>query len=153
MEELKLTIFCTKCQEETTHIGHTDDNGEFVFECLNKMDEVDGRDVPHHFVKFPADTNPDEFVTLLEKHMKHNEGQISVAKQNQKLKDLVNAVTLQNASASEGSFGSNEEIVADPVAPSTTPDSTSVDNTPENQATDNSVPSDATTVLETKPTQ
>lgn len=98
-QELPLKdIYCTKCQDVTPHAASMDDNGEFVFHCTAKT-EVDPKDetkqVYHHFFKVKADIEPEEFEALVDLHQAHNEGQVQVAKQQDKLKALL-GVSLQN---------------------------------------------------------
>lgn len=120
-DELRLDIYCTKCEKVTSHHGRSDDNGEHVFECHDQMDKVkrnvvrDGEEVeieeeiPHHFVKFPADTTEEQFAELLDKHEEHNKGLISVEKQQEKLKNLIQSVSLRNAN----SQGAEESVASE----------------------------------------
>ncbi len=82
-ETILKDIFCAKEQAVTSHKGYVDSNGEFVFSC-----QSEGCD---RFVKFPADTTPEQFAELLAKHEAHNTGQISLEKQQAKLMGLVAA--------------------------------------------------------------
>lgn len=92
-------IFCAECQKVTPHEGTTDNNGEFVFHCTEVSVE-DPKDekktVYHHFIKFPADVSKEQFDKLITKQEEDNSGQVSVAKQQERLGELL-GVSLQNA--------------------------------------------------------
>jgi hypothetical protein len=92
-EQLLKDIYCTKCQAVTPHTAKIDGNGEFVFECT-VMETVSeegkpDKEVPHHFVKFPADTDPEIFNDLVAKHEEQNVGQVRVEVQQEKLRQLL----------------------------------------------------------------
>jgi hypothetical protein len=74
-------IFCTKEQKVTAHKGEVDANGEFLFTCQT---EDCGR-----FVKFPADTNVEQFNQMLAVHEEQNKGQVSVEAQEARLQALL----------------------------------------------------------------
>jgi hypothetical protein len=95
-------IFCAECQKVTPHEGTMDSNGEFVFHCTEVSVEDpkdDTKTVYHHFIKFPANTDPAKFNAMVEKHEEDNIGQLSVAKQQEKLGELISGLTLRNADA------------------------------------------------------
>lgn len=120
-EVLTRDIFCAAEQTTTPHSGEVDDNGEFVFTCTT---EGCGR-----FVKFPADVeDPEHFAALVELHEVHSAGQVTKAKQQEKLKALltVDSVSLQNAEVEQPAAQSETEQLAEQ---------------PTDQATETSVPS------------
>lgn len=85
MAELFKDLFCARCQQVTSHKGEVDSNGEFLFTCT--VSEC-GR-----FIKFPGDTNIEEFNKLVEVHQETNVGQVDLEKQNEKLAVLLGLST------------------------------------------------------------
>jgi hypothetical protein len=83
-------IFCAKCQEVTPHKGTLSPSGEFVFHCQNVMEEDGyGRQVGHSFLKFPADTTPEQLDELIQKERENAEGQVSVEAQEARLAEML----------------------------------------------------------------
>ena len=78
-------IFCTNCQTVTSHKAEIDQNGEFVFTCLNLIGEVEcGR-----FVKFPTYITKEQFNEGIAKIETDNAGQVSVEVQEAILDELL----------------------------------------------------------------
>jgi uncharacterized Zn finger protein len=82
-------IFCAKEQKVTSHKASVDGNGEFLFEC----------ETPDcgRFIKFPADTTPEQFDIYIKAHEESNTGQVSLEEQEKKLAELLGIDTNENA--------------------------------------------------------
>ena len=115
------TLFCSRCQIVTPHKASVDGSGEFLFECTAMTGETEKytdevgveqtRDIPcTRFVKFAANTTPEQFANLLGEHVKQNVGQVSMEGQEKTLSLLLAVDAPEVAPAT----GTNEEIAANP---------------------------------------
>lgn len=135
MAELTKELFCARHQDVTLHRAEVDDNGEYVFYCIGVVGSEKQRDpesgaerdvdvLCDRFIKFPADTTPEQFASLVTAHRVQNTGQVVKEKQENNLRALL-GVTLQDAEPTQPQVGVNEEVAANPQ--------------PENQGTETSV--------------
>lgn len=87
---IKKDIFCSRCQEVTSHKGEIDSNGEYLFTCTNVISNPDEDVVVcDRFIKYPADITRKEFESKVVEHHEQNVGQISLEEQQKKLLELV----------------------------------------------------------------
>lgn len=103
-------LFCARCQTVTPHQGAVDANGEFLFTCQNEVLDNGGQVVLcERFIKFPADTDKEQFAVLAEKHRVQNVGQVSLEAQEAKLDEIL---------------GDTSEVISEPEvqAPIETPE-------------------------------
>lgn len=86
-------LFCTKCAKVTSHTGHIDGNGEYLFFCTEVMvEDAHGNQVGHHFVKFPAVKDAAELEYLIAKHEEVNKATAEKAAQDSAQNDILNEV-------------------------------------------------------------
>ena len=71
-------VFCAKCQQDTTHTGAVDPNGEIVLTCT----------VCGGFIKLPSGLSRDEMEAILVDHKDANKGQVSVEQSHKALDEL-----------------------------------------------------------------
>lgn len=88
--------FCTRHQDTTAHEVTLDRNGDFVFKCSEDIEtgavDEKGKAVVEtcgRFFKVSGELSKAEVEEALETHQAANEGQVSVEKQEEKLKALL----------------------------------------------------------------